>query len=52
MGNALIKLLQEARKYYQNKPSKYNLTPEQLKQLNEQLTGKPSVDDEQENREE
>lgn len=48
MENPLIKLLQEAREYYQNKPSKYNLTPEQLKQLDEHINGKPSADDEQE----
>jgi hypothetical protein len=48
MSNPLAKMLQEAREYYRNKPSKYNLTPEQRKQIHEQLTGKPSADDEQE----
>lgn len=46
MNNPLINALQEAREYYQNKPRKYNLTPEQLEQLDGHLTGKPSIGDE------
>jgi hypothetical protein len=49
MNNPLVKILQEAREYYLNKPGKYeDLTPEQWKQLQEHITGKPSIEQEQE----